>query len=189
MRIAIQGEAGSFHAEAVASWQRNQDYKLVYCASFADVFDELAKGQADLALVAVENTIHGPIDEVHQLIKSYKTNVIANIELSISQQLVGLPSTKLIDIATVYSHPVALAQCRQTLQSILPQADLVEYHDTAAAAEFIKNQANPSLAAVASKTAAKIHGLAILQSDIQYSDSNTTYFVGLSITPRVQHKQ
>lgn len=180
MKIAIQGEASSFHATAVAKWRPDGEYQLVYCARFADVFDQLSSGQVDLAVVAVANSIYGRIAETSDFIDQSDLSVVASIDLPIAQQLIGFAGTKLTDIQAVYSHPVALAQCQQSLAKLLPQAQLIEHYDTSGAIQFIKDQANPYLAAIASQQAADLHDMVILHPDMHDAPDNTTYFVALS---------
>ena len=149
MRIAIQGQAGSFHEQA-GHKQYGSDIEIVPCATFGDVFRTYREDKADAIIVAVENTIHGTINEASE------------VTLRISQNLITLPGAALPGITKVYSHPVALSQCQKFLQDFLPHASQIEFFDTAGAVEFVKQQQNPQIAAIASAAAADLYNLPIL---------------------------
>lgn len=179
MRVAIQGEAGSFHDEVAHIWF-GSSVQIVPAKSFADVFEALKNKTADHAVVAVSNSTFGPIEESKKLVAMYKYVQIGAIDLPIAQHLIGLSGAKLSDIKTVYSHPVALPQCSEFLASTLPHAKLVPYHDTAASVRLIKELNNPSCAAIAGRQAAKLYNLPIIAANIENDKANTTSFVILS---------
>ena len=181
MRVAIQGQDGSFHAEAARQFF-GDTITLVPCMSFPDVFDAYNAHDADALIAAVENTIYGSINQVYQLIESCPAPIIGEVKLPVAQQLIGVPDTNLDNITAIYSHPVALAQCRQTLAAIAPQAELVEFFDTAGAVEFVRDSDDPTIAAVAGRGAASLYGLPIIRSDVNDSPHNITRFVALSST-------
>ncbi len=176
MRIAIQGEIGSFHHLAAQHWG-GDNTEYVICVSFAKVFDALAAGKADQGLVAIENSLYGSINSTYDLIDKYSYPVIGEISERIHQHLVTLDGTTLADIKTVVSHPVALGQCSDFLDSKLPSAERIEYRDTAAAAQYIKKTNDPQVAAIASSTAAELAGLSVLQSNIENDPRNYTRFM------------
>jgi len=178
MRIAIQGQAGSFHEQAAKQWY-GPDATIVPCVTFGDVFQAYAHGQADAIVVAVENTIYGTINETYRHIESCGAPVVGEVTLAIQQALVTNPGTKLEDITAVYSHPVALSQCQHFLREHLPQATQIEYFDTAGAVEFIKQQDSPHLAAIASEAAAQLYNMPILKRHIQDAQDNITRFLVL----------
>ena len=107
MRIAIQGQAGSFHEQAAKQWY-GPETTIVPCMTFGDVFQTYARGQADAIVVAVENTIYGTINETYRHIESCSAPIVGEVILTIQQTLIGNPGTQLEDITTVYSHPVCL---------------------------------------------------------------------------------
>lgn len=179
MRIAIQGVAGSFHDEAAHRWFGDK-VTLVPAETFAAVFDCLKDGRADYAVVAIKNSTAGEIEESIQLLNAHSFPVIGEIMLPIAQQLIGLPGAGLADITAVYSHPVALPQCSVFLASKLPHAKQIEYFDTAASVDFVKQQNDPHLAAIASQRAAELYGLPVLSANIENDKANVTSFVVLS---------
>ena len=178
MRIAIQGQAGSFHEQA-ARKQYGSDIEIVPCDTFGDVFRTYREGKADAIIVAVENTIHGTINESYRQIEDCTAPITSEVTLRISQNLATLPEATLPGITKVYSHPVALSQCQKFLQDFLPHASQIEFFDTAGAVEFVKQQQNPQIAAIASAAAADLYNLPILRTNIQDSDDNLTRFLVL----------
>ena len=180
MNIAIQGDAGSFHDEAARKLYGN-DISLVACESFRDVFAAVADGAAETGVVAVENSLYGSLHETYDMILKHKFPIIGEITLAIHQQLIGFPGATKSEITEVYSHPAALDQCRNYLEDHFPNADIVEYYDTAAAVEHIKQSGLLGAAAIASKRAAEIHNMQIIQSNIEDETANITRFV--AITP------
>lgn len=184
MRIAIQGQAGSFHEQAAKQWY-GPEATIVPCVTFGDVFQTYARGQADAIVVAVENTIYGTINETYRHIESCGAPIVGEVTLTIQQTLITNPGTKLEDITAVYSHPVALSQCQHFLREHLPQAAQIEYFDTAGAVEFIKQQSSPHLAAIAGETTAQLYNISILKRHIQDAQDNITRFLVLDQTTTV----
>lgn len=176
MRIAIQGTAGSFHHQAAKAWF-GADVSIVEAKTFTEAFGFLKDGRADMALMAVENSIHGPLTETLDCIATYHYPIVGEIYLHIHQQLIGIEGTPLDTIRYVYSQPVALAQCSQYMSSRLPQATPVDYHDTTASVAYVKEQNDPTIAAVAGVDAVKEYGLAILAADIEDNAQNYTRFL------------
>ena len=185
MHIAIQGQAGSFHDQAARQWY-GASAKLVPCTTFSEVFAAYDSGDADAIVTAVENTLFGSINEVYRYIEECSAPIIGEIKLPVEQMLIGLPSAKISDITEVYSHPVALSQCRYFLQKHLPQATPIEFFDTAGAVEFIKQNGSRHCAAIASQTAAELYNLPILQRFIHDNPDNITRFLVIepSDTPK-----
>lgn len=176
MKIAIQGELGSFHHEAAQRYY-SAPLDIIACESFSEVFGTLNRHDAEAAVIAIENSLYGSINEVYDLIESHCYPVVGEVYLRVEQQLIGLPDATLSGITHVYSHPVALAQCEHFLETNLPNAQQVAYHDTAAAAEYIAQQANPAFAAIASRAAASLHGMPILRETIEDNNANYTRFM------------
>ncbi|MGB3008764.1 MAG: prephenate dehydratase [Candidatus Saccharimonadales bacterium] len=175
MKIAIQGQAGSFH-DSVARQYFDDTIDRICCETFHDVFAALENNQAQHAVCAVENSLYGPISEVYDLLLQYRFPIVGEAIEHIHQQLIALPGVQLADITEVYSHPVALDQCREWLERYLPDAEIVEHHDTAGAVEYIKQLDSPYTAAIAGKQAAKLHNLPIIVKDIEDEKTNLTRF-------------
>jgi prephenate dehydratase len=178
MHIAIQGEIGSFHHQATLLWS-GAVIDILPAATFSDVFQAIEHGQVNTAIVAIENSLYGSINEVLDLIEAYRFPIVGELYLRIRQQLVILPGATKNTIQTIYSHPVALAQCEQYLDRHFPNARRIEYHDTAGAVRLIKEKNDPSIAAIAGVTAAELYDLPILAHDIEDNKQNYTRFLVL----------
>lgn len=178
MNIAIQGQEGSFHEMAARQWYGSAA-EIIPCATFAQVFESYESGEADAIVTAVENSMYGSINDVYQLIEYCSAPIIGEVKLSIDQMLIGQPGAPIANLQQIYSHPVALAQCRETLHRLAPHAELIEYFDTAGAAEYVSELGESTVAAVASEQAARLYGLAILHRSVQDNNHNITRFLVL----------
>ena len=184
MIVAIQGLEGSFHEQVARKWY-GDSVDILPCTTFREVFAAYASGDADAIVTAVENTLYGSINEVYQHIEACEAPIVGEVKLTIEQMLITRPGAKLSDITEVYSHPVALAQCQHWLKKNLPQAEIIEFFDTAGAVEFIKEDGTPHQAAIAGERAAALYGLPILARSIQDSQDNITRFLVLEPTETV----
>lgn len=178
-RIAIQGQPGSFH-HGVAVKFFESEIDIVCRETFASTFKALASDEADAIVTAVENSLYGTLHEVIDLVLRYDFPIIGEYTEHINQQLVGFAGTKLTDITEVYSHPAALDQCRDWLQSNLPDAEIIEHHDTAGAVQFVKESGNHHYAAIAGDTAAALYEMSVLAADIEDEKENFTRFFVLA---------
>jgi len=176
MKIAIQGGHYSFHDLVARRWF-GEAAEIVPCESFADVFAALQSETADKAVVAIENSLYGSINEVYDLLLKHQFPIIGEVPEHIHQQLITHPDTTLADIQVVYSHPVALNQCAQFLDTYLPQAERIEYFDTAESVAHIKALGDHQAAAIAGHGAAQAHGMAILSENIEDEATNFTRFL------------
>lgn len=182
MRIAIQGEQGSFHHQVAKTWFGN-DVQILPAETFSDVFGILNRHETTKAIVAIENSLYGSINEVYDLIESHHYAIVGEVYLRIEQQLIALPGAKPTDITHIYSHPVALAQCENYLDVHFPNAERIEHHDTAGSVEFIKNTDDTSMAAIAGRVAADLYSLPILAENIEDNKANYTRFLVLDADP------
>ena len=182
MKVAIQGGQGSFHAIA-ATKLFGTDIKFVHCDRFADVFAALHSGQADRAVIASDNSLYGSIREVYDLLRKYHFTITDATTEHVHQQLIARPGTTADMVQEIYSHPVALDQCRDYLETHFPHAEPIEYHDTADAVRHIKNRRLKHAAAIASHAAAQTYGMHILAENIEDEKTNFTRFIILSPAP------
>ncbi len=180
MKVAIQGQAGSFHDEAAKKLLPGKQLTVINCPSFTAVFDKLASGQVDYGVVAVENSLYGSIHETYDQLLRRNFPVVGEITLKIHQQLAVNPGAKFKDITEVYSHPAALDQCRGYLQKHLPNANIIEHEDTAGAIELVALSGENNQAAIGSEHASQLHGLQIIATDIEDEPDNVTRFILLS---------
>jgi prephenate dehydratase len=177
-KVAIQGEKQSFHDIAAHKWYDKEPVDILPLQTFREVFCSLSNQEADVGVIAIENSLYGSINEVYDLIEKYRYPIIGEIHLAVHQQLIGLKNSKLDTITKVYSHPVALAQCEAWLDEHLPaDVERIEYHDTAAAAEHISLQKDTFSVAIASRQAADLYRLDILAKNIEDNPSNFTNFL------------
>lgn len=174
-KIAIQGIVGSFHHQ-VAQEYYEQNIIVDECLSFEELVDSLLTGKSDQAVMAIENSIAGPIIPNYALIDKNNLHIIGEHYLNISQNLMALKGQNLEDIVEVHSHPMALLQCMDFLKKY-PNIKLVEDKDTAETARRIQQNQLKGIAAIASKTASVMYDLEILASGIQTIKNNMTRFV------------
>jgi prephenate dehydratase len=177
--IAIQGLQASFH-DIAANQYFGTGNSRVYCDTFAETIAALMDNRAEYALCAIENSLYGSINEVYDLILANKLFIFGEVYLRIEQCLVGLPGAALDGITSVYSHPVALAQCSQYLDTVLPNAKREEHHDTAASVALLSQLNDPAVAAIASREAAELFEMPILAASIETNKANYTRFFALS---------
>lgn len=173
MRIAIQGEQASFHHTAAKQWFGGTP-NIVACETFAEVFGVLNRHEAEAAVVAIENSLYGGINQVYDLIESHGYPIVGEVHLPINQQLIGRPGA---EITHIYSHPVALAQCESYLETNFPQAKKIEHADTAGAVRFVSEQKNPNYAAIANREAAELYSLSVVEENIEDNPANFTRFL------------
>jgi len=176
--IVYQGVEGSYsHMTAVRLFGTGAQF--LGLSQFADVCEAVETGKADAALLAIENTLIGPIYEVLDLIGESSLQINGETRSRIEHCLLTLPETEIEQIRTVYSHPKALGQCLKFFRKypfLAPEA----YHDTSAAAALVAKKKDPSIAAIASRLAASLHGLKVCLANIEDNPENFTRFLLLS---------
>lgn len=174
-KIAIQGIKGSFHHQVVKEYF-SENVDIDECLSFEELIDSLIAGKSDQAVMAIENSIAGPIIPNYALIDKNNLHIIGEHYLNIQQNLMALKGQKIEDIKEVHSHPMALLQCMDFLKQY-PNIKLVEDKDTAETARRIQEKQLTGIAAIASETAAEMYDLDIIASSIQTIKNNMTRFV------------
>lgn len=175
-RIAFQGEFGA--NSDTACRDRYPDLSPLPCATFEDAFAALTKGEADLAMIPIENTLAGRVADVHHLLPPSGLRIVGELFLPIRFQLMAKPGTALGDIREVHSHVHALGQCRSILRRHGWKP--VVSGDTAGAARIVSQMAERDVAALAPRLAASLYGLEILAENVEDAEHNTTRFVILS---------
>ena len=177
--VAFQGERGAFSELAVRR-SFDEEAKVLPCHSFAQTFDAVSSGKVSYAVLPVENTLGGTIyDNLDLLAMHPELTVVGEQQVRVVHNLIGVPGAKLEDIKKVYSHPQALAQCKEFLAS-LPEIEQIPYYDTAGSVEFAKKQNDKSIAGIAGAPAAKFHKMEILAQGIETNPSNYTRFYIIS---------
>jgi prephenate dehydratase len=179
MRIAIQGELGSFsHEAALAIGGESASVaalEIVPCAVSVDVFRAVAEGSADAAAIPIENSLAGPVAEHYDLLLEQEVAIERELLLRIRHNLIALRGTRIEEIKRVSSHPVALAQCRRFFERH-PGIRGVPFYDTAGSVKQMVEAGDRSCAAVASRQAAEEYGGEILASGIEDNPANFTRF-------------
>jgi prephenate dehydratase len=175
-RIAYQGEPGANSHQVCM--EHYPELESVPCASFEDVFAAVEGGDADLAMIPIDNSLAGRVADIHHFLPDSGLHIVAEHFLRIRFNLMAIPGTRLEQIRTVHSHVHALGQCRK----IIREHDLVPVisGDTAGAAREVVEAGDPTMAAISPPLAAQIYGLEVLATDVEDEDHNTTRFVVLS---------
>lgn len=180
--IVYQGEAGAYSHLACQTYY--PDYLPLPCASFANAFEAVRNGDAQLAMIPVENTLAGRVSDIYHLLPEGGLQIIAEEYLPVHHQLLAIKGTKLDDITSVRSHPMALGQVRKRLETLGIAA--IADADTAGAARRVADRGEKAVGAIASRLAAEIYDLEILAEDIEDAAHNTTRFLILSAEPQTR---
>lgn len=173
--VAIQGIKGSFH-HIVSQNYFETPVSILPFMSFDNTVGSVLKNESDAAIMAIENSIAGSIIPNYALIDTHNLHIVGEHYLDIQHNLMALPDQSIQDIKEVYSHPMALLQCK-TFFKQYPHIKLIEDKDTAEVAERIHNKQLKQVGAIASTLAAKIFKLDILAESIQTIKHNETRFV------------
>ncbi|MFZ1749207.1 MAG: prephenate dehydratase [Saprospiraceae bacterium] len=175
LKVAIQGYPGSFHDVAARKFWPGRQLDLIPADSFDILANMVTDGRADVAVMAIENSIAGSILQNYRILRENGFWVSGEIYLRIRHQLLTLPDAELSDIKQVASHPMAINQCRQFL-SQYPHWKLIESEDTALSAQHVSEKGKKSWACIASVGAADIYGLKNMAPDIETNKTNYTRF-------------
>ena len=154
------------------------DWEALPCASFEDVFAAVESGDADLAMIPIDNSIAGRVADIHHFLPTSDLHIVGEQFLRIQFSLMALPGASIETMRTVHSHVHALGQCRRVIREL--GLTPVVSGDTAGAAREVAEAGDPTQAAIAPPLAAEIYGLQVLREDVEDEDHNTTRFVVLS---------
>ncbi len=184
VRVAFQGAAHAYSDAAARKYLagRGLDGELTGYRTFRDAASSLAAGDADLAVLPIENTTAGSINEVYALLREHELSIVGEETWKVDHCLAGPQDVPLSSLSRILSHPQGLEQCAQFLQG-LPHAVPSPYFDTAGAMRAVADGGDPAVAAIGSAEAAAAHGLVVLRHNISDIADNYTRFVVLSRTP------
>jgi chorismate mutase/prephenate dehydratase len=184
LRITYQGVEGSYsHLAAQRRYSgRAGGALLTGCDSFRAAAAAVVTGAADLALLPIENTTAGSINETYDVLADGRLNITGEVVSAIEHCLLALPGVALDELRTVMSHPQALAQC-QAFFAAHPQLTARDELDTAGAARRVAADGDRTQAAIASAAAATTYGLAIVSRGVQTAAGNATRFVEIALRP------
>ncbi len=177
VKAAFQGELGAF-SQVAARQLLGESVKVVPCIRFDLVFEQLATGKVDAAVIPIENTLHGSIHENYDNLLKFGLEIVAETQVRIVHNLITAPGVEFSDIRKVYSHPVALNQCLKFLAAN-KQLDRVPFYDTAGSVKMIMEERPTGAAAIASSIAAEQYGGHILRKAIEDDRQNFTRFFHL----------
>ncbi len=181
MTIHCLGPAGTFSHEAAEKIFPSEE--IVFSPNFDALFSALDDHPKDIGVVPIENSLHGSIDEILDLLYESKVRIVKTYDLAIKHSFGALDSKKIIKVA---SHPQALRQCRKWLKEHYPKVEHFPTSSTAAASALAAN--DPSVAAIASTNILASSGLKVLAEDIE-GDGNTTRFAIVSVTDPYENEQ
>jgi prephenate dehydratase len=177
-RIAIQGLVASFHELAARTYFK-EPVAVVECLTFHALCECLKNGEADVAVMAIENSIAGSILPNYFLLQEYHFSIVGEVYLPIHMQLLALPGVSMGEIRTIESHPMAIRQCADFLHR-LKGVEIRESDDTALSAKRVSELGLRTTAAIANELAAKKYGLAVVEKRIETHKKNFTRFLVLA---------
>ena len=185
-KVAIQGIEGSFH-HIVSQTYFEEAVAVQPYLSFNEVVESLMSNNSDVAIMALENSIAGSIIPNYAHINDQDLHITGEYFLEIQHNLMALKEQTIQDIKEVFSHPMALLQCKEFFKQH-PHIKLIEDTDTAEVAKRISENQLPGVAAIASVQAAQLFDLEILANSIQTIKHNETRFVVVERTPSTHNK-
>ena len=181
LKISFQGALGSYSHQASTKFFK--DPLVLPCDSFEEAIETVRKGKADKAILPVDNSTYGRVADIHSLLPASKLFITAEYFLPVNICMLGTKSSSLETITTATSHPVLLGQCKKFLK--INNLKPLSGYDTAGSARLISEENNQFKGALASKIAAQIYGLKVLQANVQDNKDNTTRFLVMEKKPGV----
>lgn len=173
-KVSFQGELGAF-SQVAARQLAGDDFIPVPLPAFQEVFESVASGKCHAAVIPIENTLHGSIHENYDHLLRYDLPIRGETFVRIVHNLIAAQGVRFTDIKRIYSHPVALNQCRQFFESH-PGVERVPFYDTAGSVKMLMEQSLKDAGAIASAAAADIYGAKILRKSIEDDRENYTRF-------------
>jgi len=178
-RIAFQGEPGAYSHQACAETYPNME--ALPCRTFEDAIAAVREGQADLAMLPVENSTFGRVADIHHLLPESGLHIVAEAFVRVHINLLALPGVRLDEIESAMSHTMLLGQCRAFLER--HGIHRITGADTAGSARHVAEAGQPELAALASELAGEIYGLDVIAQHIEDQGNNTTRFLVMAREP------
>ena len=185
-RVVFQGVEGAYSYAAMRQYfsrinseASGNEITSFHVKTWKDAMEAVSRGEADYAVLPIENSTAGMVSDIYDLLMEYKLAIVGEHILPIDHVLLGLPQAELEDIRKVCSHPQGLAQCREYLEKH-PQWETVQTLNTAQAAKMVEETGDPSLSAIASREAGELYGLKVLAEGLCPNQSNSTRFIIVS---------
>ena len=174
-RVVFQGAEGSYSQMAMQTFFGEQVNNF-HVDTFRDAMCAIEEGSADFAVLPIENSTAGIVNEIYDLLVEFENYIVGEQIIGIEHCLMGLPGTKIEQIQTVYSHPQSLMQSARYLNEH-PKWKQVSMQNNAFAARKVKEDGDRTQAAIASEHAAKSYGLEVLERGVNHSQTNSTRFI------------
>jgi prephenate dehydratase len=181
MKVAFQGEPGAYSEQATFGYFGQVD--AIPCESFDAVFSAVTVGQSDYGLIPIENSLAGSIHQNYDLLLRHNLHIVGEYFLRVRHCLISLPGVDKSEIKKVISHPQALGQCAAYLRELAVKTEPV--YDTAGSVKILKSSGERSTAAIASRRAAEIYQMQVLQEGIEDNIENYTRFLAIALQPVV----
>ncbi len=178
-RVAFQGEPGAYANLAAREALPHAQY--IPYPTFDQAVDAVRRGDTDLCIIPVENSLMGRIADIHHLLPEAGLHIVGEHFLRIQHQLLGIHGATLKGLKSVYSQGPALAQCLKIIREMKLKAE--NWHDTAGSAKHIAELKDPTVAAIASRMAGELYGLDVLKADVEDEHHNHTRFLIMSREP------
>jgi prephenate dehydratase len=172
--VAFQGEPGAFSQQAIRQFLGDHA-PVLPCQRFDQVFKAVDAGEADAAVIPIENTLHGSVHENYDHLLAFDFRIVAETNVRIVHNLIARPGVPFSKVRRVFSHPVALNQCLDFFAAN-PRVERVPFYDTAGSVKMIMEEALPDAAAIASGLAAEMYGGRVLRRSIEDDRRNFTRF-------------
>ncbi len=181
VRVVYQGVEGAYAQQAMfAFFGEGVDH--FHVETWRDAMDAIAEGMADYAVLPIENSTAGIVNDSYDLLEEYDNYIVGEQIISVQHALLGTPDAEISDIRTVYSHPQGLMQCKKYLEEHRDWRQ-IGVLNTAVAAQKVAEEKDKSQAAIASMLAAKQQGLKVLEQGINRSENNSTRFLIVTNQP------
>ncbi|MFL2650591.1 MAG: prephenate dehydratase [Anaerolineales bacterium] len=182
MRVAFQGERGAY-SEAAAIDYFGESIVPVACRTFDTVFSSVDSGNCAKGMIPVENSLAGSIHRNYDLLQRHQLSIVGEKKFRVRHCLIAQPDVQIKDIRKVISHPQALAQCEKYIDKLGVEREAS--YDTAGAVKTLSETDMCDHAAIASKLAAKVYGMQILDESIEDAKENYTRFLALAREPEI----
>lgn len=179
MKVAFQGEPGAYSEQAVFNYYGEME--TLPCESFDVMFEAVVSGKSDAALAPIENSLAGSIHQNYDLLLQHDLYIVGEYLLRVRHCLIGFPDAKKSDIKKAISHPQALGQCATYLRKLNIKPETV--YDTAGSVKMLKESGARDTAAIASKRAAELYEMQIIEEGIEDNAENYTRFLAVGREP------
>lgn len=175
IKVVYQGVPGAYSHQAMLNYfgEDSDNYNV---ATFKDAMEAISNGEADYAVLPIENSTAGIVNDVYDLLVEYNNYIVDQTDVLVSHALLGTKEATIDDIEVVYSHPQGLMQCHEFLEEHKGWQQIAQAN-TAGSAKKVTDENNKTQAAIASVIAARIYGLKVLEENINRNSENTTRFI------------